>query len=205
MPPRSSGLAIASLVCSLVGIIPFFLLIPSIVGLILGIAAVRKINRSGGMLPGKGKAIAGIIIALACIVIYPVAGYAVYSIIASSADSAVADIDAYLKAIDSEDYETAYNEMLTPQLRSQVSFEEFVKECKLDRQNNGKYRGCSFSLLQGNSIYLRKNIAGTFLTISVSVKYSKSGESRKMFLLEKEGDKWKITAASMMADKKFGP
>jgi hypothetical protein len=57
-PARTSGLAIASLACSM---IPFVLL-TQIAGLALGIVALVKIKRSNGSLRGKGFAIAGVII-----------------------------------------------------------------------------------------------------------------------------------------------
>jgi hypothetical protein len=57
-PPPTSGLAIASLVSSLIP----FLLLGQITGLILGIIALRKIKRSQGAVGGKGFAIAGITI-----------------------------------------------------------------------------------------------------------------------------------------------
>jgi len=56
--PPASGLAIASLVSSL---IPFMLL-GQITGLILGIIALRKIKQSQGTVGGKGFAIAGVTI-----------------------------------------------------------------------------------------------------------------------------------------------
>lgn len=55
-PPKTSGMAIASLVCGLLGCF----VVPAIVGLILGIASLIKINRSQGTLDGKGVAIAGL-------------------------------------------------------------------------------------------------------------------------------------------------
>ncbi len=55
---KTSGLAIASLVCS---VIPFALL-TQIAGLTLGIVALVKIRKSQGTLGGKGFAIAGVII-----------------------------------------------------------------------------------------------------------------------------------------------
>jgi hypothetical protein len=59
VPAReTSGLAIGSLVASLIP----FLLLGQITGLILGIIALRKIKRSGGTVGGKGFAIAGVII-----------------------------------------------------------------------------------------------------------------------------------------------
>ena len=56
--PAASGLAIASLVASLIP----FLLLGQITGLILGIVALRKIKQSQGAVGGKGLAIAGVTI-----------------------------------------------------------------------------------------------------------------------------------------------
>jgi hypothetical protein len=56
--PPTSGLAIGSLVASLIP----FLLLGQITGLILGIVALRKIKQSNGAVGGKGFAIAGVTI-----------------------------------------------------------------------------------------------------------------------------------------------
>ena len=53
---RTSGMAIASLVLGILGLCG----ITALVGLILGIISLVKINRSGGRLSGQGLAIAGI-------------------------------------------------------------------------------------------------------------------------------------------------
>ena len=58
-PPKTSGLAIASLV---MGILGFCTGITSVVGLILGTMALLKISNSQGKLGGKGLAIAGLVI-----------------------------------------------------------------------------------------------------------------------------------------------
>ena len=59
MPPTgSNGLAVASLITSLVGLV--FCGIPSIVGLILGIIAMRETRRTGQA--GHGLALAGVIV-----------------------------------------------------------------------------------------------------------------------------------------------
>jgi prepilin-type processing-associated H-X9-DG protein len=55
-PAKTSGLAITSLVLGILGLCG----ITALVGLILGIVALVKINRSGGRLSGQGLAIAGI-------------------------------------------------------------------------------------------------------------------------------------------------
>lgn len=52
--PQTSGLAIASLVCSIVGV--------SLVAIILGHIALGKIRRSNGAVDGKGLALAGTIV-----------------------------------------------------------------------------------------------------------------------------------------------
>ncbi len=56
--PKTSGLAIASLVCACLG----FCGITAILGLIFGIVAQRKIKQSNGQLTGGGLALAGIIV-----------------------------------------------------------------------------------------------------------------------------------------------
>jgi hypothetical protein len=69
--PKTSGLAIASLVLGLVGIVSSlcygFGVIPAIVGIILGIVGLIKINKSDA--GGKRLAIAGIIISFVAIVV----------------------------------------------------------------------------------------------------------------------------------------
>ncbi len=61
-PPKTNGLAIASLVCSL-----FFWMyaIPGILAIIFGFIARSQIQRSGGTQGGSGMALAGIIIGFA--------------------------------------------------------------------------------------------------------------------------------------------
>ena len=57
--PKTSGLAIASLVCGIAGLCTFGL--GGLAGLILGIIGVLKIGKSAGQLKGKGLAIGGIV------------------------------------------------------------------------------------------------------------------------------------------------
>jgi len=57
-PPQTSGLAVASLVTSL---LPFFIVTP-IVAVILGHVSLSQIKRSAGRLKGSGLAIAGLVI-----------------------------------------------------------------------------------------------------------------------------------------------
>ena len=57
---RTSGLATASLIVSILGVCSAGTL--GLVGLALGLIALRRINRSGGQLGGRGLAVAGIVV-----------------------------------------------------------------------------------------------------------------------------------------------
>jgi len=60
--PKTSGLAIASLVTGLAGFcIP---IVGGIVGIILAVVALRQIGRSGGAVGGKGLAIGGLVVSV---------------------------------------------------------------------------------------------------------------------------------------------
>jgi len=67
--PKTSGLAIASLVCGIVG--PCTLGLCSIIGVILGIVGIVKIGGSAAALRGRGLAIAGIVVSGLGILILP--------------------------------------------------------------------------------------------------------------------------------------
>jgi Domain of unknown function (DUF4190) len=60
---KNNGLAVASLVCSCVGLIAFTL--PCILGVIFGFVARSQIRRSQGAQKGDGLALAGIIVGFA--------------------------------------------------------------------------------------------------------------------------------------------
>ena len=60
--PRSSGTALASLILSILGLIGLLPFLGSVIGLILGYNARNEIDRSGGMVTGRGMAQWGIIL-----------------------------------------------------------------------------------------------------------------------------------------------
>jgi len=66
----NNGLAVASLVCSCLGLILFG--VPAVLGGIFGFVASAQIRRSGGMEAGDGMALAGIIIGFAVIALFVV-------------------------------------------------------------------------------------------------------------------------------------
>ena len=67
---KTSGMAITSLVLGILGI--FTCGVTSLVGLILGIIALVKINRSGGRLSGNGLAISGICVSAIFVLMVPI-------------------------------------------------------------------------------------------------------------------------------------
>lgn len=69
LSPRS-GLAVASLVCGILGIVQILPLLGPIIAVITGHLARREIDRSGGQLGGRGMALAGLIIGYITLALY---------------------------------------------------------------------------------------------------------------------------------------
>ncbi len=70
LPPRTSGLAIASLICGVCGLCTCG--ISSIVGLVLGIIALVQIQKNPRQLTGQGLAIAGLVVSALFMFILPI-------------------------------------------------------------------------------------------------------------------------------------
>ncbi len=90
---QTSGLAIASLVCGLIGCLSHGM--AAIPGLMLGIMAVKEIDRSGGMKSGREMAMAGIILSAIEIVLFTILlilGIAIFSIFGSHIVQPVVDL-----------------------------------------------------------------------------------------------------------------
>jgi hypothetical protein len=66
-PRPTNGMAIASLISSCVGIVPFFFGLPCVLGIIFGFVSRSQIKRTNGMQPGSGLALAGIIVGFSLI------------------------------------------------------------------------------------------------------------------------------------------
>jgi prepilin-type processing-associated H-X9-DG protein len=69
-PPKTSGMAVASLVLGICGLLSCG--ITSLVGLILGIVALVRINKSRGQQSGQGLAIAGIVVSGVFLLMIPI-------------------------------------------------------------------------------------------------------------------------------------
>jgi uncharacterized membrane protein len=68
--PPTNGLAVASLVCSIAGVVPFFFGIPCVVGIILGFVGMSQVKKSGGVQRGRGLALAGVIVGFSLIALF---------------------------------------------------------------------------------------------------------------------------------------
>lgn len=73
-PAKTSGMAIASLVLGILGIVTcgITVLLSAPVGLILGIVAMNRIGKSAGQLRGKGLALAGVIMSSLTFLLIPI-------------------------------------------------------------------------------------------------------------------------------------
>jgi hypothetical protein len=63
-PTPSPGLATAALVCGIAGLLLFFIVVPSIVALVLGLIAWQRARAAPGPGDGRGRALAGWILGL---------------------------------------------------------------------------------------------------------------------------------------------
>jgi len=69
-PPKTSGLAVTSLVLGCLGLLTCG--ITALVGLVLGIIALVRINKSNGQLGGRNLALAGTIVSAALLLLVPI-------------------------------------------------------------------------------------------------------------------------------------
>jgi hypothetical protein len=69
-PRQTNGMAVASLVCSCAGIIPFFFGLTCVLGIIFGFVARSQIRRTNGVQQGSGLALAGIIVGFSLIALF---------------------------------------------------------------------------------------------------------------------------------------
>lgn len=79
--PKNCGLATASLVLGIISLVLCVLFIPGLLAVIFGIVGLVKISNSNGLLTGKGKALAGIIMGGLSFILIPFAAIAAAIII----------------------------------------------------------------------------------------------------------------------------
>jgi hypothetical protein len=96
--PRNSGKAVAALVLGIVSIcIPLVGIVTGVIAIILGILGMKEVDRSNGMLKGKGMAIAGLVMGIIALV-----GYILYIIFVGAVFMSLGDIE---KCIDDPEAE----------------------------------------------------------------------------------------------------
>lgn len=76
--PRASGLAIASLILGILGLLPLFG-VGSLIAVIFGHVSLSAIHRSNGLLTGGGMAVAGLI--LGYLVVVPIIAYLLFMLV----------------------------------------------------------------------------------------------------------------------------
>jgi uncharacterized membrane protein len=74
---HTNRVAVASLVCSVVGIFPLFFGLTCVLGVVFGFVALRQIKRSDGVQAGKGLAVAGIVVGFSLVAIFVVIVFAI--------------------------------------------------------------------------------------------------------------------------------
>lgn len=134
---KTSGLAVASLVCGLLGLLTCGL--GAIVGLILGIVGLMRIRQSGGALGGEGLAVAGIVVSGASLVIGAALGLPVLGMLIiffrNETSEFVHDIWQDAREAPEEDIDEFFEERLPPGLRghrigSHILSARAARECR---------------------------------------------------------------------------
>ena len=86
-PPRTSGLAIASVFLGVLGFLCFPIIGP-VIGLVLGLMAISQISRSGGTVSGSGIAIAGTIVSGIGVLLVPIMAAILFPVFAQAREKA---------------------------------------------------------------------------------------------------------------------
>jgi hypothetical protein len=93
MPAKTSGMAIASLVLSLLGLVFILPVVGPVLGVIFGHMALGEIKRSGGAIEGQGLAVAGLVIGYILLGITLIFGCFIALIILAAANSPSAGLE----------------------------------------------------------------------------------------------------------------
>jgi prepilin-type processing-associated H-X9-DG protein len=132
-PPKASGLAISSLVLGCLGLLTCG--VTSLVGLVLGIIALVRINKSKGQIGGYGLALAGTIVSAAFLLLVPIPTAVVLPALAKAREKANAircmnnvrqlDLGLIMYAADSKEAfpaGTNWCDLLLPYIKNQQAF-----------------------------------------------------------------------------------
>ncbi len=186
--PQKNGIAIAALICSLVGLIPCTFCIPSLVGVILGIVGISKGSKTG---VGKGMGVAGLIIGIAGICLFFATAGFFYNLMAGGVDAVDPTAEKYFKLISDGKYDEAYD-MTSPEFKTATSLESFKRFCKDINQKYGKYEKKEVNLLGGSNLNVQYNNMGHTVSITYIVDFDKAKGVRRSIMFKKSGGDWLV-------------
>lgn len=140
---RTSALAVASLVLSIICCIPGL----GAIGALIGVGGVVSISRSNGRLKGMGLAVAGVVIGLLATLAWVIGG-----LIFVTAFGQVAKFAAPFAAIEAGD-RTTLNSWLSPSAQSALTDDQVDAFRQAYQTDFGSYVGVPHSLIDLGSMY----------------------------------------------------
>jgi hypothetical protein len=87
-PPKTAGVAIASLIFGILGLTCLLPLVGSVLAVIFGIIALNKVKDSSGTLRGQGQAVAGIVLGGVSLIMIPIMAAMLLPVLASAREKA---------------------------------------------------------------------------------------------------------------------
>lgn len=141
-PERTSALAVASLVCSLICCVPA---VPTI-GMMLGAGAIVGITKSNGRVGGRGMAIAGVVLGLVFTVLQLFTVFGAVQGAKMINAGFGGPLESFVLAIESDDLNTA-RAQLEPGLAQGLSDDEMTAFADTLRNSLGAYRSQPDSLI----------------------------------------------------------
>lgn len=144
-PPesRTSVLAILSLVCSLICIVPGL----GLLGAILGISALFSISRSQGAVRGNGMAVTGVVVGLLVSVLWIGLGIGAAQLSQMFGKNFVGPVGSMVTAIEAGDYKTA-RQSFDPRLNAAVTDEQIKAFADAYQAELGHYRAMPKTLVE---------------------------------------------------------
>jgi hypothetical protein len=144
-PPesRTSVLAIISLVCSLICIVPGL----GLIGTILGISALFGISRSQGAVRGNGLAVSGIVLGLIVTVLWICGLIGAAQVNQMFGKAFIGPVGNVVQAIEAGDYKTA-RQSFDPALNAAVTDEQIKAFADAYQAELGHYKSMPQSLME---------------------------------------------------------
>jgi hypothetical protein len=184
--PRTSGLAIASLVFSLLGCCPG----AGLLGFLLGIGAMSSTKRPG--VSGRGLAIAGMLIGLVATIAWIAIPYGLYVTMKAAFRQADTEINTFVDDFNKGNDKAIYDRAGST-LQAKVSQEEFHSTMNLVREKWGKAERISlWKMLTSGGV--KGEQAGNAATISFPMQFDKVGVKKIRISFVQEQNQMKLTS-----------